>query len=129
MSNNIVTSSETSFLPILGLTIDQYNQLMQLLNINSLNLTNHTNKKNLSTHTWIVNSKASNHVVELKTLLDDIQPIHNHTPVNIPNGNELQVIHVGSTTFVTSQFFTLCFYNLKKKYKKKNMFFIYLHYF
>jgi hypothetical protein len=102
MSNNIVTSSETSFLPILGLTIDQYNQLMQLLNSNSLNLANRTSKKNLSTHTWIANSKASNHIVELETLLDDKQPIYNHTPINISNGNELPVIHVGSTTFVIS---------------------------
>ena len=118
MSNNIVTSSETSFLPILGLTIDQYNQLMQLLKSNSLNLANHTSKKNLLTHTWIANSKASNHMVELETLLDDIQPIYNHTPINIPNGNEFHVIHVGSTTFVISQFFTLCFYICLKKYKK-----------
>lgn len=116
MSNNIVTSSETSFLPILGLTIDQYNQLMQLLKSNSLNLANHTSKKNLLTHTWIANSKASNHMVELETLLDDIQPIYNHTPINIPNGNEFHVIHVGST--IISQFFTLCFYICLKKYKK-----------
>ena len=90
---------------------------MQLLNSNSLNLANHTGTKNILTHSWIVNSKASNHMVELEILLNDIQPIRNHTPINIPNGNELSIIHVGSTTFFISQFFTLYFYNLKK-YKK-----------
>lgn len=63
MPNNIATSSETCSSPLYWLSMDQYSQLMQLLNNNSLSLINHYVKKNSSTRTLIVDNGVYDHMV------------------------------------------------------------------
>lgn len=108
MLYNISISSEIGLPSIFGLIMNQYNQLMHLINNNSLILANYIGKKNSLTYTWIIDNKASNYMIRS---LNDIEFVYNHALVKIFNGNRLPATHV-SKCLIANIFMFLVLYDM-----------------
>ncbi|GLT39324.1 hypothetical protein SLA2020_135220 [Shorea laevis] len=81
--------------PIAGLTKEQYEQLLSLLNGN-LTLSHTANlagKKPIKSFSWIIDSGASDHMTPHITNFIEKSPYC--SPVKIPNGSSLDVSHIG----------------------------------
>ncbi|KAL8120925.1 hypothetical protein AgCh_017922 [Apium graveolens] len=93
-----------------NISVEQYNQLMQLLSQN--NISEHDNNSYSgnallagtslcllsSTHTnsWIIDSGASDHIYSSMNLFHTVKQIDENSFITIPDGTKIQVTHVGN---------------------------------
>jgi len=101
----------TSAIP--GLSLEQYSQLLQLLNKHSSEIDSTNSSANIGAtsflagtsycmttlfahNTWIVDSGASKHIMYDFSLLHDVKPVGTPCYITLPDGKQVQIKHVGS---------------------------------
>ncbi|OMO65653.1 hypothetical protein CCACVL1_21443 [Corchorus capsularis] len=90
--------------PIAGLTSEQYNQLISLLNIEKTNIVDDFSGKTTNdSNVWIIDSGASDHMISSKSKLDHYQSFSKPLSVNLPDGTSISILGIGkaklSSTF------------------------------